>query len=139
MAAYVCVRSATQAGAAGGNLEPARARGAESLLSESGRNVSPAPRARSPLTFTFQCGATDSSSAGRVRHSPGARGPQRRRRADVIRALVDAPCPRFSRACDCARITVLCDSDPSAPRIAILECSFRRAKAETGSPISEVV
>lgn len=54
--------------------------------SESGRNVPPRP---APLTFTFQCGATDGGAAERARHSHGARGPQRRRA--ILRRALTAP------------------------------------------------
>lgn len=81
---------------------------------------------RPPLTFTFQRGATDGGAG--ARHSPGARGPQRRR-ADTPRAL---PRTTRARACDCARITVLKCSQPWIQ----LKCAA--VKVETGSPISVV-
>ncbi|CAB3240252.1 unnamed protein product [Arctia plantaginis] len=83
------------AGVAGSDLDASRGM---NHGSESGRNVLPRP---APLTFTFQCGATDCGLAERARHSPGARGPQRRR-ADPHTALPILT----ARACDCARITV---------------------------------
>lgn len=81
---------------------------------------------RPPLTFTFQRGATDGGAG--ARHSPGARGPQRRR-ADTPRAL---PRTARARACDCARITVLKCSQPWIQ----LKCAA--VKVETESPISVV-
>lgn len=103
---------------------------------ESGRNVSCRSPARSAAHFYFPVWRNRLRRRGRrARHLPGAHGPQRRR-AD---ASPRAPSTAVPACPPCQDYSDTPHSAVTSSDYLKLKCTFRRAKAEIGSPISGVV